>query len=195
MPADEVEIVPYQDGPYLVRGPAVLRDQDGREIYAGRRTIALCRCGKSRMRPFCDGTHQLIRFKAASEPEQKRPYGLRGGAAATNGSASRSMARVDGTVHTHLQEADANIRRLASRDDSIMHAVSLLSATRVLLAAGPPSPSDGEDPDWATPCVCLLRATIAALTKGTERAVPDVSNVIEQLAVLVAQLETRGGHA
>jgi CDGSH-type Zn-finger protein len=69
----EVLIVPYQDGPYLVRGPVVMRDQDGRQIEIGRRTIALCRCGKSRMRPFCDGTHRLVRFQACSQPETPWP--------------------------------------------------------------------------------------------------------------------------
>ena len=69
MAPDPVVIVPYQDGPYLVRGPVVLRDQEGRSITVRRRTVALCRCGKSRMRPFCDGTHHVIRFRAASGAE------------------------------------------------------------------------------------------------------------------------------
>jgi CDGSH-type Zn-finger protein len=76
--ADEgVIIVPYQDGPYLVRGPVVLRDQEGRSITVNRRTVALCRCGKSRMRPFCDGTHHVIRFRAPSSAEP--PAALHGG--------------------------------------------------------------------------------------------------------------------
>ena len=68
---DDVVIVPYQDGPYLVRGPVVLNDQHGETIEPSRRTVALCRCGKSRMRPFCDGTHQLLHFKADSAPERR----------------------------------------------------------------------------------------------------------------------------
>jgi CDGSH-type Zn-finger protein len=67
----EVVIVPYRDGPYLVRGPVILRDQDGASIELTRRTIALCRCGRSRMRPFCDGSHQLIRFRSSSAPEDR----------------------------------------------------------------------------------------------------------------------------
>lgn len=67
----EATIVPYRDGPYLVRGPVVLHDQDGREIESRRPTVALCRCGKSRMRPFCDGTHQLVRFQAPSQRENR----------------------------------------------------------------------------------------------------------------------------
>jgi CDGSH-type Zn-finger protein len=69
-PADAVTITPYRDGPYLVRGSFVVQDQDGNEIALERRTIALCRCGKSRMRPFCDGTHRQIGFEAPSSLEQ-----------------------------------------------------------------------------------------------------------------------------
>jgi CDGSH-type Zn-finger protein len=72
MPEPEALITPYRDGPLLVRGPFRLVDQDGNEIDAGRDTIALCRCGKSRLRPFCDGTHNLIRFRAPSGPEHGR---------------------------------------------------------------------------------------------------------------------------
>ena len=70
--AVEAQITPYRDGPLLVRGPFRLTDQDGNEIAAGRETIALCRCGKSRRRPFCDGTHRLIRFQAPSGREEGR---------------------------------------------------------------------------------------------------------------------------
>lgn len=63
--------MPYRDGPYLVRGPFALRDQNGEAIEARRATVALCRCGKSRTRPFCDGTHQLIRFSAPSQQEDR----------------------------------------------------------------------------------------------------------------------------
>ena len=69
---DEVVITPYRDGPLLVRGPVRVVDQDGNEIETSRDPIALCRCGKSRMRPFCDGTHKLVRFQAPSAPEQGR---------------------------------------------------------------------------------------------------------------------------
>lgn len=68
---EEVVIVPYRDGPLLVRGPVVLRDQQGREITLDRHPVALCRCGRSRLRPFCDGTHQLARFESPSAPEQR----------------------------------------------------------------------------------------------------------------------------
>jgi len=60
------KITPYRNGPYLVRGPVVIVDQDGVEIELNRRVVALCRCGRSQMRPFCDGTHKAIGFRAES---------------------------------------------------------------------------------------------------------------------------------
>ena len=66
----ETRITPYRNGPLLVRGPFALTDQDGNEIDAGgRRVVALCRCGRSKIRPFCDGTHKTARFRAESGAE------------------------------------------------------------------------------------------------------------------------------
>jgi CDGSH-type Zn-finger protein len=64
-----VSITPYRDGPLLVRGPVQLVDANGEVIETDRDPVALCRCGKSRIRPFCDGTHKLIRFRAPTESE------------------------------------------------------------------------------------------------------------------------------
>ena len=72
MADSDTVITPYRDGPLLVRGAFRLLDQDGNEIEAGRDTVALCRCGKSRLRPFCDGTHNVIRFRAPSGAESGR---------------------------------------------------------------------------------------------------------------------------
>lgn len=63
-PEEGALIVSCEDGPYLVRGTFVVRDQEGRELELTRRTVALCRCGRSRIRPLCDGTHRAIRFRA-----------------------------------------------------------------------------------------------------------------------------------
>jgi CDGSH-type Zn-finger protein len=71
MSRDEVTITPYRDGPLLVRGPVRLTDQEGNEIALDRETVALCRCGKSRLRPFCDGSHKIVQFQAPSGPEQR----------------------------------------------------------------------------------------------------------------------------
>ncbi len=66
-------ITPYRDGPLIVRGDFRLVDQDGEEIDPGRRTIALCRCGKSALKPFCDGSHKRAGFAAPSAPSRPRP--------------------------------------------------------------------------------------------------------------------------
>ncbi len=51
----------YADGPLLVRGDFELRDESGAVIDPGRSTIALCRCGRSALKPLCDGTHALLK--------------------------------------------------------------------------------------------------------------------------------------
>lgn len=66
-------ITPYRDGPLIVRGNFRLLDQDGGEIDPGRETIALCRCGKSGIKPFCDGSHKRAGFSAPSAPSRPRP--------------------------------------------------------------------------------------------------------------------------
>lgn len=62
--SDEVSITAYPDGPYLVRGPVRLFDRAGEEVELRRRTIAVCRCGRSRIHPLCDGTHKITGFSA-----------------------------------------------------------------------------------------------------------------------------------
>lgn len=62
-------ITPYRDGPLLVRGPFVITDQEGNDVDIHQATVALCRCGRSRRKPFCDGTHKATGFRADSAPE------------------------------------------------------------------------------------------------------------------------------
>jgi CDGSH-type Zn-finger protein len=59
----DVSVVICPDGPLLVRGPARIVSSDGREVVRNRRTVALCRCGKSGLIPWCDGTHKVIGFR------------------------------------------------------------------------------------------------------------------------------------
>jgi CDGSH-type Zn-finger protein len=77
--SDGARITPYRDGPLLVRGPFTLTDQDGTEIEVHNRTIALCRCGRSRRKPFCDGTHKAVGWRAASGAQQDDPPGIPSG--------------------------------------------------------------------------------------------------------------------
>ncbi len=62
----EVTIKVRENGPYLVTGPIRLIDADGNEFALdGRQNVALCRCGGSTTKPFCDGTHSRLGFAAA----------------------------------------------------------------------------------------------------------------------------------
>ena len=69
----EVKITVKKAGPLLVDGVFELRDQDGNVIAVPRQPCALCRCGASTNKPFCDGTHSKIGFDAAAAvvPESK----------------------------------------------------------------------------------------------------------------------------
>ncbi|WP_433201219.1 CDGSH iron-sulfur domain-containing protein [Dactylosporangium sp. CS-047395] len=66
-------VTPCEDGPLLLRGDFTLMTQDGEVIDPGRRTVALCRCGRSAIKPFCDGTHKVVGFQAPSAPATSRP--------------------------------------------------------------------------------------------------------------------------
>lgn len=63
-PADPVTITPCPDGPLIVRGDFVLRTPEGAHIDPGRATVALCRCGLSGSRPFCDGSHKVAGWRS-----------------------------------------------------------------------------------------------------------------------------------
>lgn len=51
-----------KNGPYWVTGGISIRLSDGRMLEQ-RNRVTLCRCGKSSMKPLCDGTHKAIRFR------------------------------------------------------------------------------------------------------------------------------------
>jgi CDGSH-type Zn-finger protein len=55
-----------QNGPYRIEGDDVkVVDWNGNEYQVTRRPIALCRCGASRNKPFCDATHAAVGFQGA----------------------------------------------------------------------------------------------------------------------------------
>lgn len=54
----DVTIKVRENGPLLVNGPIELVDHDGTPFVADGPNIALCRCGASARKPFCDGTHR-----------------------------------------------------------------------------------------------------------------------------------------
>ncbi len=63
-----VTIKVRENGPYRVDGDETevrVIDWNGHEYLVTKRPIALCRCGGSTTKPFCDGTHSKIGFRAA----------------------------------------------------------------------------------------------------------------------------------
>jgi len=59
-----VTIKVRESGPYLVRGQVTLTDADGNTYTIEGPNIALCRCGGSQTKPFCDGSHKINGFCA-----------------------------------------------------------------------------------------------------------------------------------
>ncbi len=65
VPADEaatIRIKATKNGPYLITGKVEIVDGDGNVKLCPGTTTALCRCGSSRTKPFCDGSHTNIKF-------------------------------------------------------------------------------------------------------------------------------------
>lgn len=70
-----VTITVRLNGPYridLTQGEIALVDHDGNPIPLpeGKTTIALCRCGASTKKPFCDGMHSKVGFVAAEAAQR-----------------------------------------------------------------------------------------------------------------------------
>ena len=59
-----LEIKARENGPYLIPAGATYTDTDGNQQTTTGSNIALCRCGHSAKKPFCDGTHRKINFEA-----------------------------------------------------------------------------------------------------------------------------------
>lgn len=66
------KITTLDNGPFLVTGSVLLTDGQGNQFHAERETIALCRCGGSVTKPFCDGTHSKLGFQAAERAVQQQ---------------------------------------------------------------------------------------------------------------------------
>jgi len=56
-------IEPMKNGPVIVKGKLSLKSADGEEVL-DQGMIALCRCGASAKKPYCDGSHSKIDFEA-----------------------------------------------------------------------------------------------------------------------------------
>lgn len=58
-----VSIKPLKDGPLLIKGNLTIYANNGRDKWQGNNT-ALCRCGHSENKPFCDGSHARVGFSS-----------------------------------------------------------------------------------------------------------------------------------
>jgi CDGSH-type Zn-finger protein len=65
--AEPVRIIVRPSGPYFVEGPVVVVDLEGREYTSEKPRIALCRCGGSASKPFCDGSHRRNGFTTEAD--------------------------------------------------------------------------------------------------------------------------------
>lgn len=70
-PVDPPSVRAVRNGPYFVRGEIEVVTEDGMALHRATRA-ALCRCGGSRNKPFCDNTHVLMGFR---DPEPDAPRG------------------------------------------------------------------------------------------------------------------------
>ncbi|MDP9237248.1 MAG: (4Fe-4S)-binding protein [Chloroflexota bacterium] len=60
---DAVTVTAFPNGPLFVRGSVTVTNGHGEIVRQGTR-MALCRCGESANKPFCDATHRKIGFRA-----------------------------------------------------------------------------------------------------------------------------------
>lgn len=72
----ETRITLRADGPLAVTSPPEIRKGDG-TVIEGRQVAALCRCGRSSNKPFCDGTHKKIGFSSAPDHSKIRNSEIR----------------------------------------------------------------------------------------------------------------------
>jgi CDGSH-type Zn-finger protein len=189
----EVVIVPYRDGPYLVRGPVSMRDQRGNLITLARDPIALCRCGKSQTRPFCDGTHRSIHFQAPSELERQPTSGFQddvddrvpGSSARTAdprrraGERRRKLAATSPVAHAALTRA---ARAAAMMTDTAgRRACSLIAGALRLLDGGTP----GGD---AASSLLLIDGALDALTTASTQADAHGARAVTELRAATSAL-------
>jgi CDGSH-type Zn-finger protein len=81
----DVIVTVRDNGPNRIQGPVTVVDMEGnvvRHVPEGER-VALCRCGHSATKPFCDGTHKVIAWQSviraadfAQETEAEREQEL-----------------------------------------------------------------------------------------------------------------------
>jgi len=70
---DDVTITVRANGPYRIVGPVRIVDPEGAEFRIPPGSgIVLCRCGRSRTKPFCDKSHRRVGFVADDVAPRRR---------------------------------------------------------------------------------------------------------------------------
>jgi CDGSH-type Zn-finger protein len=70
----EAKITPRDNGPLFIEGEFSIVDSTGKVFgLAGRTAVALCRCGHSNNKPFCDGAHKTSGFASRCEARDLPP--------------------------------------------------------------------------------------------------------------------------
>jgi len=71
--ADMLTIRCRENGPLVLPASFRIVDHLGNEfsLPAGKENVALCRCGQSKSKPFCDGSHRQVNFQAAETAPAK----------------------------------------------------------------------------------------------------------------------------
>lgn len=70
----DVTITVRENGSYRIDGPFRIVDADGNEFEQPQgKAVALCRCGHSASKPFCDGTHRKVGFQGPERAGDLKP--------------------------------------------------------------------------------------------------------------------------
>ena len=69
MQSTDVVIKVRDNGPYKVTGAVTIVDAEGRAFALPDGPIALCRCGQSQTKPFCDASHRVSGFEACERAD------------------------------------------------------------------------------------------------------------------------------
>ena len=68
----QVSVTVTKDGPYRVDGAVALSDATGADV-SRTGPVFLCRCGQSRSKPFCDGSHKRVGFDGTEAASRDAP--------------------------------------------------------------------------------------------------------------------------
>jgi CDGSH iron-sulfur domain-containing protein 3 len=69
----DVKIQALKNGPLIIQGSVEVLDSNGQPMTPPRPSVALCRCGQSGNKPFCDGMHAKAGFASVCVRQTPTP--------------------------------------------------------------------------------------------------------------------------